>query len=114
MQMTNDEIIFRYKYKMDRSENRIRILADLNCCPVETIADILGVKLAKRNHNNHHKPNAINHLEAFKMYKKGVSDRVIARKYDVHPTTIREWRKKQNLPANINYYDPSSRNLQTV
>ena len=114
MHMTEEEIIFRYHYRMDKAENRVQILADLNCCSKDEIAHILGVHIAKRTPNNHHKPNAINHLEAFKMYKKGVSDRVIARKYDAHPTTIREWRKKQNLPANINYYDPSSRNLQTV
>lgn len=40
MQMSNDEIVMRYRQAKDRTE-QVKILADLNGCPVEQIIGIL-------------------------------------------------------------------------
>ena len=40
MQMTNDEIAASYRQAKNKCE-QVKILAELNACPIETIIDIL-------------------------------------------------------------------------
>lgn len=52
----------------------------------------MGTKLSKQKHE-----------KRLKLYYEGYNDTEIANKLGLHHTTIYEWRKVHNLPANFNY-----------
>jgi len=97
MHMTDEEIKYRYHSTMSLDENRLKVLAELNCCKPEDIARILNVPYHKRLYNNRHKPDAINHEIAWRMYHLGARDEDIAIRFNVCTSTVRTWRVKNHL-----------------
>jgi len=99
MFMTNEEIIFRYNYRMEQDDNRIKILSEFNCCTKEKIAEILGVAVPKNKHYPRlSEEGIIDDEKALIMYKTGSRDEDIAKAHQVSKSTARMWRLRRGLP----------------
>lgn len=96
--MTREEIIYRYTH-MDKDTDRIQILAELNACTYDNIADVVGMP---------HKPSRmpLNVSKApidetiLRMYQMGCTDSYIGRKFNVTGDVITSWRRRRKLHTN--------------
>lgn len=93
------EIVGRFKRSMDGSgEHRIMILAQLNGCEPEDIAELLefaGVDIGM--HGTKRSMAAIDTPVAQAMFETGCTDTEIGDVFGVSRTTVRKWRERHGL-----------------
>lgn len=93
---SDDWIRMSYRSAADKSK-QLQILADLNCCRVSRIVDIVEPKK---------KTNPEDEL-AMRLYRQGLGDREIGEHLGWKRWKVGEWRKKHGLPPNkkqaVNY-----------
>ncbi|MBE6987981.1 MAG: hypothetical protein E7432_04290 [Ruminococcaceae bacterium] len=95
MLMTSFEI--RQEYKLAKNPKaQIKILAELNCCHINDIKDVLrGIEVVKPRKVFRHSSDEAK----MELYKKGKNDYEIGRELNIAPTAICYWRKKNGLKA---------------
>lgn len=87
--MTNDEIIMRYRQAKDKS-GQVKILAELNTCPVERI---IGILVASGEDNR-----KFNHLRG--QLKKGEPQKELAEVHKEHSEAV-ESPKTDEVPKAV-------------
>ena len=105
--MTPAEIVRSYR-QSDRPADQIRVLAELNACPIQTIVDALlaqGEKLPKGYRVPREKrlpASAIlfDETRAKALHQEGKCDLDIAEMLGVPKTAVVKWRKSRDLAAN--------------
>ena len=97
MEMTPEEIKYRYFHRMPQELESIRILADFNDCKPYEIANILGIKLKLPSEKPAVK---LDYALAMKVYLTGAIDREVADACGVSESTVRIWRVTEKLPSN--------------
>ena len=101
MQMTNEEI--RWRFKQSKDKDIIKKLAELNDCKPDEIRYIVSVKQTEALKD---KPfvrisNKQRHAEYLKLYNQGKSDREIAAEFGRSASTVWAWRMNNSLVSHV-------------
>lgn len=106
--ITSEEIPLEADIYMTDSEihDRLRRMGGVSQGNIEKIAQLNGVTpLMMANHLGFEKLKdaplfSFEKAELFKAYKKGLTDRELAEKFETNRWRIREWRRENNLAKN--------------
>jgi len=106
--ITSEEIPLEADIYMTDSEihDRLRRMGGVSQGNIEKIAQLNGVTpLMMANHLGFEKLKdaplfSFEKEELFKAYKKGLTDRELAEKFETNRWRIREWRRENNLAKN--------------
>jgi len=96
MHMTEIDIKNRYSF-MDESKDRVKILSELNNCPMIKIAQILGIPYKKKPKQI---KRAVSYKKVTELYEQGYSDTEIAETINCYASSVCVWRKTNNLKMN--------------
>lgn len=90
MEMTADEIRVRYRQAKSPNE-QIKILAELNDCPIGDIAEILGKKYMDKKDR---------YSEIERLYNEGMTDSEISKQLLCPCKNVYFWRVRNDKPSN--------------
>jgi len=104
--MSAHEVVQSFR-QAKNPKSQLVILAQLNCCTVETIREIIenqtgtDVRELLKDLRPNTKISRIDTDYAIYLYRRGYSDTQIMAEFGVTRSSICRWRKRHSLPPNI-------------